>query len=97
MAHFPSVDTGVHAPNFPPQPRRPPQNAGVLPQVPEEPQQLPNVLPRHVAFLEDAAPHLPSVEIGRAVLDGVADVVDDRKTDNVGGVPMLVDENGRTQ
>jgi hypothetical protein len=60
--HLPSVETGVQVPYLVWQPRRPAQKAGVLPQVPEEPQQPPNVLPRQVASGDDAAPHLPSVD-----------------------------------
>jgi hypothetical protein len=62
--HLPLVDTGVQLPYFVWHPSRPAQNAGVLPHVPAEPQQLPKVLPAHVVLLL-AAPHLPLVEMGR--------------------------------
>lgn len=61
--HFPSVDTGVHVPNPGWQRFDTPQKAGVLPQLPFTEQQFPNVVPLQVAPF---APHLPSVEVGRA-------------------------------
>ena len=68
--HFPSVDTGVRVPNPDWQRLVVPQKAGVLPQFPLTEQQSPNVLPLQVAPF---APHLPSVEVGRAA--GVVVVV----------------------